>query len=365
MSKDNSWGQTRCERTIWTCFSAPPARLSCSDTQLLRLYQSKHDQNAFIELVARHGLMVFTVARRYVKNSHDAEDVWQTVFQILAHHSEQVQGPLALWLSGVARHSALTQQRTARRRQQREERALQQGKARSLVKGGDSQLRNLREELAVALRHLPGELRQAVELCYLQGRRQEEAAQLLGCNQGTLSRRVAQGLKKLQAILVRRGVLTSSLLAVFSILGNKVTAGVAAACLVVATSFYAVRWAERPAAPLTSQALLAAMPSSIVMGRPVPLTEVDPQAVIAFRESAPKRLQLLCVTQNGVYRFYCWDRQYQAYAYCWVFLGAGHPRKYRVNPMMYCKKDSQPLLTTSVRIDRDSGDWQPSSMQGW
>jgi RNA polymerase sigma-70 factor (ECF subfamily) len=65
-------------------------------------------------------------------------------------------------------------------------------------------LRELREELDVALNQLSPPLRDAVQLRYLEGWSQAEAAQMLGCPRGTLSQRAALGVRQLRGILGQR-----------------------------------------------------------------------------------------------------------------------------------------------------------------
>src|SRR5262249_4842008 len=56
------------------------------------------------------------------------------------------------------------------------------------------------------LNRLPRLYRDAVILCYLQGKSHEEAAHQLGCATGTLRMRVSRGLEKLRARFLRRGL---------------------------------------------------------------------------------------------------------------------------------------------------------------
>lgn len=54
------------------------------DMDLILEYVTCDSEPAFAELVHRHINLVYSVALRYVSNSHDAQDVTQAVFIILA-----------------------------------------------------------------------------------------------------------------------------------------------------------------------------------------------------------------------------------------------------------------------------------------
>ena len=68
----------------------------------------------------------------------------------------------------------------------------------------------LREELDQGIAQLPSRLREAVILCHLEGHKQADAARILGCNQGTLSRWATDGLEQLRSLLAHRGVIVTS-----------------------------------------------------------------------------------------------------------------------------------------------------------
>src|SRR5215467_1884817 len=78
------------------CEEAAPSE----DAVLLKRFVTAHDREAFELLIARHGPMVLGTARRLVDNTHDAEDVFQTVFLSLARLAKTIrQGrTLPAWL---------------------------------------------------------------------------------------------------------------------------------------------------------------------------------------------------------------------------------------------------------------------------
>ena len=77
------------------------------DAQLLEWFVSRQAdtaEEAFKELVIRHGPMVLDVCRRELNDLHDAEDAFQATFLVLAHRARSIRrrGSVASWLFGVA-----------------------------------------------------------------------------------------------------------------------------------------------------------------------------------------------------------------------------------------------------------------------
>jgi len=76
-----------------------------SDSQLLDRFIRHREEGAFTTLIQRHGPMVFGVCQRAVQHAHDAEDVFQATFLVLARKAASVakRDSLGSWLHGVAR----------------------------------------------------------------------------------------------------------------------------------------------------------------------------------------------------------------------------------------------------------------------
>lgn len=172
-----------------------------SDQELVAEYAATCSPAVFGRMVERHGPMVLHTSLRLVGNWHDAEEVSQAVFLVLAQRAGTVKSTLAGWLHKVARDVSLQMLRAGARRTRREADAV-----RSNATPSPATENSLREELDLVLMKLPDRLREAVVLRYLEGHGQEEAARMAGCDKGTLSRRCTQGLSRLGSLLSGRGV---------------------------------------------------------------------------------------------------------------------------------------------------------------
>ena len=193
-----------------------------TDRELLHRFSSLRDDLAFEALVRRHGAMVLAVARRLLANSHDAEDVCQAVFLLLAQKtaSRQWQPSVANWLHQTAHHLALKVRTSNARRDRREKHSNVPASTDPLTEMTGRELLAVLDQELLAL---PNTLRAPLVLCYLEGAPQDEAARRMGCPRSTLKKRLERGRHQLHAALVKRGVGFS-----IALLGAVATSGSAA-----------------------------------------------------------------------------------------------------------------------------------------
>ena len=80
-----------------------------TDAELLQLFISQRDDDAFEALVRRHGPMVLGVCRRILHNEADVEDCFQATFLVLVRKAASIRprGVVGNWLYGTARKAAL------------------------------------------------------------------------------------------------------------------------------------------------------------------------------------------------------------------------------------------------------------------
>lgn len=165
-----------------------------TDFQLLREYEQSGSEAAFAELSRRHWATTVQAAMRITRGRADAEDVAQACLTELAIRPGVVKSSVPGWLRSNAVHLALNLMRGERRRRKRE---LSVG-SRPAPDKLDVESAEIASE---ALAQLPGDLRQLVELHYLEGMDQETLARQFGLNQSTVSRRLARGIKRLREVL--------------------------------------------------------------------------------------------------------------------------------------------------------------------
>src|SRR5437773_1491580 len=89
-----------------------------NDLDLLREYVQTGSQEAFAQVVRTHVDMVYSAARRQVRDAHLAEDVTQRVFVLLAQKAPTLRREVLLggWLYNAARLAAADAQRAEIRR---------------------------------------------------------------------------------------------------------------------------------------------------------------------------------------------------------------------------------------------------------
>jgi RNA polymerase sigma factor (sigma-70 family) len=186
---------------------------SVPDRQLLERFTRGRDEAAFDALVRRHGPLVLGVCRRLLHQEQDVEDVFQATFLVLARKAGSVGGRASVgtWLYRVAYNMALKARKQAAARQKREARSARQEATDPLAEVTGRELLAVFDE---EMQALPDGERQALVLCYLQGKTRDEAAREVGCSESTLKRRLERGKGRMRVRLAHRGVaLPAALLA--------------------------------------------------------------------------------------------------------------------------------------------------------
>jgi RNA polymerase sigma factor (sigma-70 family) len=182
---------------------------SAADGELLTLFVASRDEEAFAELVHRHGGLVFGVCRRVTSNHHLAEDAFQAVFVVLATKAAAVRPPasVAAWLHGVAWRTATRARTMADRRRRREARVAARTE---LISSSQDEASDAVAILDEEIARLPEHYRLPLVLCELEGQSRKEVAERLGIPEGTLSSRLGTARKRLAERLRQRGIALST-----------------------------------------------------------------------------------------------------------------------------------------------------------
>ncbi|QJW98153.1 RNA polymerase sigma factor [Frigoriglobus tundricola] len=219
------------------------------DRDLLARFVASRDEDAFAEIVRRHGPMVLAACRRVTGRPHDAEDAFQAAFLVLARRAAHLSRPelLANWLYGVAYRTALEARAARRRAEEHAVPAAPEPAAPPAPEDPAELRRVIDEELA----KLPDKYRAAVVLCDLEGLPRATAATQLGIPEGTLSSRLAHARKVLADRLTRRGVTTSAV-AVSAALSRDAVSTTLPYTLTDTTVHAVVRFGGRAVSPAVS-----------------------------------------------------------------------------------------------------------------
>jgi RNA polymerase sigma-70 factor (ECF subfamily) len=190
---------------------------SAADDRELVARMSAGDDTALAQLYDRWSRAIYALVVHLVRDGDDAEDVveeafWQAWRQ--ASRYEASRGAVGTWLLTIARSRALDRLRTRRRLREEPLTPVLLGdrEASSLGTSSDdparrAELLERRERVAGALRSLPPEQRQVLELAYFAGLSQTEIADRTGQPLGTVKTRTRLAAQKLRdSLAVLRGV---------------------------------------------------------------------------------------------------------------------------------------------------------------
>jgi RNA polymerase sigma factor (sigma-70 family) len=192
------------------------------DNALLREYKEHDSEAAFATLVARHVNKVYSVALRHTRNPHQAEEITQAVFVILARKSRHLGKRVILsgWLYQTARLTAVTFIRSEIRRARREQEAHMQ----TLFNESESDVwPQIAPLLDAAMAGLSEVDRHAVVLRFFDGKSMKEIGVALGASEDAAKMRLNRAVEKLRLFFTKRGVVLPAAVLTAAISANSVS----------------------------------------------------------------------------------------------------------------------------------------------
>ena len=195
--------------TLEPRFIARPARVPApavsrglahlSDEALVALL-ARHDDVALAELYDRFGRVAYNLARRILRDDDLARDAVQEGFLTVWRRSATFvpeRAKASTWLLTLVHRRAVD---LVRREERRRTEPLE-GAPEPAAEDDTAWLRFERERVQEALRRLPDQQREALELAYYGGYTQSEVAGRLGVPLGTIKSRMFTGLAQLRDLL--------------------------------------------------------------------------------------------------------------------------------------------------------------------
>jgi RNA polymerase sigma factor (sigma-70 family) len=168
---------------------------------------ARSDQSALAELYDRFGRLAYGVALRVLRDEKLAEDAVQEAFLAAWRTADRFmpeRAKASTWmLTLVHRRAVDLVRREERRRAESLPDDVEQAATGSAE--DDAWLRFERERVQTALKRLPDQQREALELAYYGGFTQSELAERLGEPVGTIKSRMFAGLTRLRELLGEPG----------------------------------------------------------------------------------------------------------------------------------------------------------------
>lgn len=179
------------------------------DRELVRRLR-RGDEDAFATLFRRYGPIAKALATRIIRQPFMAEEIVQEAFLALwrnpaAYREER--GTVRAWLMSAVHHRSVDRVRREEAHRRRTD-ALGPP-ATDLEDPGETvveqtDLADQRARVRAALRDIPAEQRQVLDLMYFQGKTQSVIAEELGLPLGTVKSRTLLGMRRLRGMLVER-----------------------------------------------------------------------------------------------------------------------------------------------------------------
>jgi RNA polymerase sigma-70 factor (ECF subfamily) len=178
------------------------------DEALLAL-AAREDEQALAELYDRYGRVAYGLALRIVRDPALAEDAVQEAFLTVWRTAGSFRSDRAkpsTWILTLVHRRAVDVVRREERRRAAPLEGTEEPDERGLAADEEIELSDRRRLVQEALRQLPDEQREALELAYYGGLTQSELAERLSVPLGTIKSRMFTGLRRLRDLLAEAGL---------------------------------------------------------------------------------------------------------------------------------------------------------------
>jgi RNA polymerase sigma factor (sigma-70 family) len=232
-----------------------------TDSDLLRQFVEHESDAAFAGLVERHVNLVYSVAHRQTGDAHQAEEITQAVFIILAKKAGTLRHEQALssWLFQATRLTANNFLRGESRRRAREQEAYMQS---TLNEPADEAWPRIAPLLDRAVETLGEADRRAILLRFYEGRNLRDVGAALGASEDAAKKRVNRAVEKLRNFFTKRGMVLPATTLTAALTANSVQAAPAGLAAAVSS---AVSAAATAGTAVTTSTLIAATTKTIAM----------------------------------------------------------------------------------------------------
>jgi len=191
-----------------TCDMTRSAQLPESESEAMLISRiAEGDESAFTALYERFSASLYGMAFRMMNDAKEAEDVLQEGFTYIwrkaASYDSSRSSPFA-WAVMIVRNKAIDRLRVRRRLERLRDKVTTEGSFYQEKDETSADEPTLRERGALvrsALRQIPEEQRQALELCFFGGLTHAQIAERLATPLGTIKARIRRGLLRLRDCL--------------------------------------------------------------------------------------------------------------------------------------------------------------------
>ena len=189
--------------------TSPPRDYSAFVDEALLALTSRGDEQAIAELYDRYGRVSYGLALRILRDQALAEDavqeafltVWRTAGSFVADRAKA-----STWILTLVHRRAVDIVRREQRRRAVPLDSVDEPDAPAPTTDEEIELADRRRAVQEALRQLPDEQREAIELAYYAGLSQSELAEQLSVPLGTIKSRMFTGLRRLRDLLGEAGL---------------------------------------------------------------------------------------------------------------------------------------------------------------